>query len=218
MADYAPRARLLGVLFAAVVVLCAMPAAAQDTDRLTAHATEVFNDAVDAGKGARYESACRGFGNAAVLYENAINSLFSQSMATVEDRDYIKRYADQLQANANDAKKAAKAACYLRDNPAPPGEDSSSAQSYNDLDSQKKALQSSATQAKSQYQEADRLYDAGDHAGACASARRSADTFAKVTEAMKANRGLESAFANPDQLYANAEQVAKDRDSYFCKA
>ena len=92
----------------ALVLLSSAPAAAQDTDTLAARATEAYNDAVDAGKSGRYDSACRGFGNAAILYENAINSLFSHSMATEEDRDTIKQYANQLQANADDSKKQPK--------------------------------------------------------------------------------------------------------------
>jgi len=211
--------RALWMLLAAIAVLYgAAPAAAQDADTLASRATEAYNEALAAGKSGRYDSACRGFGNAAVLYENAINSLFSKSMATEEDRDYIKQYANQLQVNVDDSKEGAKAACYLRDNPAPIEQSSSSGSSYEDLGSQKEALQRLVSQAKSQYQEADRLYDAGDHPGACASARQSAASFAQVAEAMKANSALESAFANPDQIYANAQQAAHDRDGYFCKA
>lgn len=200
----------------ALVLLSSAPAAAQDTDTLAARATEAYNDAVDAGKSGRYDSACRGFGNAAILYENAINSLFSHSMATEEDRDTIKQYANQLQANADDSKKAAKAACYLRDNPAPASESVSAAPSYDDLDSQKKDLQQTADLAMRQYAEASRLYQADDFAGACASARLSAASFGRVVDAMKANRSLESAFANAQQIYGNAQQAAIDRDEFYC--
>lgn len=106
---------LAGAISAAL--LNAVPAAAQDTSTQEARATETFNAAVDAAQAHRYDAACRGFNNAAVMYENAIGSLMGQSMATEEERDYVKRYADMLQSRADDAKKAAKAACYLRDHP-----------------------------------------------------------------------------------------------------
>lgn len=108
---------MLGALFTFSALLSPLPALAQDTSTLEARATQTFNDAVDAGQAHRYDEACRGFNNAAVLYENAIGSLMGQSMATEEDRDYVKRYANMLQGRADEAKKAAKAACYLRDHP-----------------------------------------------------------------------------------------------------
>lgn len=210
---------LIGPFVIAVSLLGATPAAAQDTSTQEARATQTFNDAVDAGKAGRNDAACRGFGNAAVMYENTIGSLMAQSMATEEDREYIKRYANNLQASADQAKKAAKAACYLRDNPAPAPVSPSPApaQSYGDVDSQMEALQRVAQRAKGEYQEADRLYDSGDRPGACASARASAASFAQIAAAMRANSALEGAFANADQIYANAAQVAKDRDGYFCR-
>ena len=117
MHRHAKRGRVVGALITIAVLLSAVPAAAQDTSTQEARATETYNDAVDAVQAHRYDAACRGFNNAAIMYENAIGSLMGQSMATEEDRDYIKRYADMLQGRADAAKKAAKAACYLRDNP-----------------------------------------------------------------------------------------------------
>ncbi len=117
MHRHARRGRVVGALFTFSALLGPMPALAQDTSTQEARATETYNDAVDAVQAHRYDAACRGFNNAAVMYENAIGSLMGQSMATEEARDYIKRYADMLQASADQAKKAAKAACYLRDNP-----------------------------------------------------------------------------------------------------
>ena len=111
------RGRVAGALGIIAVLLSAVPAAAQVTSTQEARATETYNAAVDAAQEHRYDAACRGFGNAAVMYENAIGSLMGQSMATEEDRDYIKRYANMLQGRADEAKKAAKAACYLRDHP-----------------------------------------------------------------------------------------------------
>jgi len=108
---------MLGALFTFSALLGPVAAVAQDTSTQEARATETYNDAVDAAQAHRYDAACRGFNNAAVMYENAIGSLMGQSMATEEDRDYIKRYADMLQGRADEAKKAAKAACYLRDHP-----------------------------------------------------------------------------------------------------
>jgi hypothetical protein len=108
---------MLGALLTFSALLGPVAAMAQDTSTQEARATETYNDAVDAAQAHRYDAACRGFNNAAVMYENAINSLYGQSMATEEDRDYIKSYANNLQASADQAKKAAKAACYLRDHP-----------------------------------------------------------------------------------------------------
>ncbi|MFM5895133.1 MAG: hypothetical protein ACKOQM_11990 [Novosphingobium sp.] len=212
----------LGALFTFSALLSPLPAMAQDTSAQEARATQTYNDAVDAGQAHRYDEACRGFSNAAVLYENAIGSLMGQSMATEEDRDYIKSYANHLQASADQAKKAAKAACYLRDNPEPDSASSSPAQGSSDLSDsnlgeQQAGVVRTIQLAQSQYQDADRKNKAGDSAGACASARLSADNFAKVSKTLKANRALAATFTQVDQLYANGDQVATDRDNVFCR-
>ena len=220
--------RSLGGLFAALLLVQAAPAAAQDTDTQAARATQTYNDAVDAVQSRRYDAACRGFGNAAVMYENAIGSLMGQSMATEEDRDYIKRYANTWQGAADQAKKAAKAACYLRDNAAPSSESSgpssgssSSSSSWTSEDyrnSENEAIQDAARRAAADYKEADRLYDAKDFPGACAKARSSAAIFTYVVTQLRIKPELRSAFDNPNQILANAATAAQDRDGYFCKA
>ena len=205
------------LLFAALAVLSdATPAAAQDTDALAQRAAEAFNEGVDASHAGQFSIACRQYGNAATLFENTIMSLMGQSMATEEDRDYLKGYVDRLQAHADSAKEEAKYACSRGDSPPSSSAQSSSAQSYDDLDSQMQDLQALATAAKRQYHEASRLYEARDFAGSCASSRQAADSFGRVAAALKGNSALESAFANPAQIYANAQSAAADRDDFFC--
>ena len=210
------------ILWATLVAVAALPnpapAFAQDTDTLSARAAQSYNDALDAGKDGKYATACRGFNNAAALFSNAMNSLYSHSMATDEDRDYVKQYANVLQDRMDSAKQAANAACGLDDGPPPSSGGSTSLNNADNDVGTAEDLQQTVTLAKQQYQEADRLYDAHDFAGACTSARLSAASFGKVANALRSNRGLESAFANPDQIYANAAQAAADRDRYFCKA
>ena len=218
----------LGALITLVALPGAAPAMAQDTSTQEARATETYNEAVDAGQAGHNDAACRGFGNAAVMYENSIGSLMGQSMATEEDRDYIKRYADMLQGRADQAKKAAKAACYLRDNPEDSSSSSSSSSSSDTSsstwtsedyrNSEYAAIQDPANRAAAAYKEADRLYDAKDFAGACASARNSAAIFSYVVTQLRIKPELRGAFDNPDQILTNAATVEKDRDGYFCKA
>ncbi len=215
-----------GALLFVAALLSPVAAMAQDTSTQEARATETYNDAVDAGQAGHDDAACRGFGNAAVMYENAIGSLMGQSMATEEDRDYIKRYADMLQGRADQAKKAAKAACYLRDNPEQPSSSSSyssgtSASTWtadDDRANEFAAIQDPANRAAAAYKEADRLYDAKDFAGACASARNSAAIYTYVVTQLRIKPELRGAFDNPDQILANAATAEKDRDGYFCKA
>lgn len=207
-------------LLAGLGLLTAVPAMAQDTDAQAARATDVYNDAATQSRAGNYAGACRGFANAEVMFGNAINSLYSHSMATDEDRDYVKGFANHLQGLVDRAKEAGKAACHLRDigataedSPSPATQSSS-----DDLDSQKERLQNVAQRAKAEYQEADRLYDAGDRPAACTSARASAASFAQVAAALRENSALESAFANAAQIFANADQAAHDRDAYYCRS
>ena len=117
MGSQTKRTKLMGAVLAALALLSAAPAAAQDTDRLAREATEAFNAGVDASHAGQFSTACRQYSNAAVLFENTIMSLMGQSMATEEDRENLKSYANRLQAYVNQAKDEAKYACARANSP-----------------------------------------------------------------------------------------------------
>jgi len=215
MAGLASWWRLIAALIACHALLSANLAAAEpSTDAQAKHAQEVALQAVEDGEAGRNEQACQGFKNAAILYKNAVYSLYSHSLSTPDDRKYVTDSATFLQDKVNTAKEAVSMYCGLPDEPNPV------AASSNDVDSDadsKRDLQRSADLAQSQYKEAARLYEANDFAGACASVRLSAAGFGRVVDAMRANHALESAFANAAQIYTNAAQAAADRDEFFCK-
>ena len=220
------RTKRLSAALAALSLLSAAPAAAQDTDTLDRQATEAFNAGVDASREGRFSVACIEYGNAAVLFHNTIMSLIGQPMGTEEDRDNIKTYADNVQVHLNQAKEEAKYACSRGDGPVASSEQSgsssgTSASTWTADDyraSEYAAIQDPANRAAAAYKEADRLYDAKDFAGACASARNSAAIFTYVVTQLRTYPELRGAFDNPDQILANAATAAKDRDGYFCKA
>ncbi len=187
--------------------------AEQSTVDQAAHAREVAWQALEDGQAGRNEQACQGFKNAAILYKNAILSLYSASLSTPDDRKYVTDTANFLQSHADSAKEGAEMYCGLNDEPV------QATTSSNDFDNDaetKLDLQRTETLAKAQYQDAVRKYDANDFAGACTSARLSAVSYGKIVTALKANGALESAFANADQIYANARQAATDRDEFYC--
>lgn len=123
MRGLAKRTKLVGTVLGVLALLGAAPAAAQDTDRLARQAAEAFNAGVDASHAGEFSTACRQYSNAAVLFENTIMSLMGQSMASEEDRDNVRSYANRLQEHINQAKEEAKYACARAQNP-----DSSNAQ------------------------------------------------------------------------------------------
>ena len=206
----------LGALLAAALLLGAQPVRAETSESLGQRATDAFNDAVLAGRAEHYQAACRGFNSAAGLYKIAIYALMAEPMQTDEERDYVKRQANALQDRVDTAKEYAKVVCPLSDGPS--GDDTISTSSTGNANSAtKEELQRTETAAKNQYREAVRLYEAHDFSGACASARQSAASFARIVAALKAQPSMESAFANPAQLYANAAQTAEDRDTFYCK-
>ena len=166
-------------------------------------------------QGRQNQTACRRYGNATGLFENAICALLSVPMATEDERENLKGAADQLQQRVDLAKENAKAVCNLRDRPTLVDAASSSNDGETNFTAQED-LQQTATRAKIQYAEAIRLYEARDFAGSCASARLSAASFARVVTALKANPALEAAFGNVDQLYAIAALATEDRDSFYC--
>ena len=206
----------LGTLVAAALLLGAQPVLAETSESLGQRATDAFNDAVAAGRAEHYQAACRGFNSAAGLYKNAIYALMGEPMGTDEERDYVKRQANALQDRVNTSKEYAKVVCPLSDGPSG-GDTISASGNGNDNSATNEDLQRTATAAKTQYGEAVRLYEARDFSGACASAQQSAASYARVVAALKAQPSLESAFANPAQLYTNAAQAAEDRDTFYCK-
>lgn len=217
MHRHARPSRVVGALItiAVLALLSASPAAAQSTEARAAHAQEVALQAIADGEAGHNVQACQGFRNAETLYKGAINSLYSHSLSTPDDRKFVTDSADFLQLRFNAAKEGVSIYCGL------PDETVQATASSDDVDydaDSKRDLQRSADLAQSQYKEAARLYEANDFAGACASVRLSAAGFGKVASAMKANHALESAFANAAQIYTNAEQAAADRDEFYCKA
>ncbi len=204
-------------LIAAAMLLGAQPAFASDTRSLDREAVEEYNAGLDAEDSGQNQSACRHYRNAEALWHNAGMSLMGWSMQTEGERDGVKRVANQMQGNVDKAKQKAAAVCGLSDGPAR----SSSSSTSNDVDwnaEKKRDLQKEETLAKTQYRDATAKADARDMAGACASARLSADGFTKIANAMKADRALETSFANPAQIYANAEMAAELRDMFCPKA
>ena len=206
----------MGALAAAALLLGAQSARAETSDSLSQRATDAFNDAVLAGRAEHYQAACRGFNSAAGLYKNAIYALIGEPMGTDEERDYVKRQADALQDRVDTAREYAKVVCPLSDGPS--GDDTILTSSTGDDNSAtKEDLQRTETLGQNQYREAVRLYEARDFSGACASARQSAASYARIVAALKAQPSLESAFANVAQLYANAAGAAEDRDTFYCQ-
>lgn len=190
---------------------------ASEVNRYDQQATAEYNRGLDASDEGRNGAACEHFRNAEVLYHNSTVSLIGLPMQTAEQREEITNYADRQQASLNDAKAHAKEVCGRPDGPALTS--SSSGSTADDVDTNyadKKELQRLADLAHSQYKESVRLWEAGDEAGACAAARRSVASFATVVSTLRANPALESAFANPAQIYANAQQAMIDRDEFYC--
>lgn len=207
----------LGGLIAAALLLGAQPVLANDPVSLERDAMSEFNAGVDAENDGQNQTACRRYRNAAGLFNNAIYALLSYPMGTEDERDNVKGAANQLQSRVDLAKERANGVCGLSDGPSRGA--SSAAVSDDGADTASlEELQQAQTLARRQYDEASRKYEAHDFAGACASARLSADGFARIIAAMKADGSLEAAFGNPAQVYANAAQAIEDRDTFFCKS
>jgi hypothetical protein len=208
---------LVRVLVTTLALLGTSAVMANEVSDLDARAAAEYNRGLDARDAGQNGAACQHFRNSAVLYENSIYAMMSHSMRTEEDRDVIKRAADQQQGSANGAKARAKEVCGRPDGPALTSSAASSASNDVDWNAEKKLdLQRTRKLAVSQYTESNRLWDAGDRPGACAAIRLSTDNFAKVTAAMKANPALESAFTPVAQHYADEAYVIELRDKTFC--
>lgn len=205
-------------LIAAAMLLGAPPAFASDTRSLDIDAGSEYNAGLDAAAAGQNQYACIHFRNAAGLWNNAIYSIVGNGqMATEDGRRTAKQVADQLQVWVDKAKNNAAAVCGLSDNPPP--RSSTSAQSSNPDNSgqdAKEYLRRTQKLANDQIDEASRLLEAGDHAGACAKARLFADNLAKIADALRANPTYRSYFNDPEKVFANATLGAEVRDTVFC--
>lgn len=223
------RKRPIALLIACLAMLCASPAAAQDSDfarayEVAAEADASMGQAVADAKAGRNRAACTGFKRARSLYISADFAVPTTSTyaATIRAANQLSK---AFQRQADSAGELAKAYCELSDE-APQtrstssnsnsNSSSSTAQSGFDLDSRKQDLQRTADLAHSQYKEADRMWDAGDRAGACAAIRLSTANFDKISGALKANPALRGAFGNPDVVLENGKIAAELRDKTFC--
>jgi hypothetical protein len=212
--------KILGcTVFAALVLLGANAALANEVSDLDARGAAEYNRGLDARDAGQNGAACQHFRNSAVLYENSIYAMMSHSMQTEEDRDTIKRAADQQQSQANEAKAHAKEVCGRPDGPALTSSSSGPAAADDDISyADAKELQRLGDLAHSQYKESIRLWEAGNRAGACAAIRLSTAAFDKVGAVIKADPALaRGAFADPDQVLANGQVAAEVRDETFCK-
>lgn len=208
----------LRLVIAAAIVFGAQPVLASDAHSLDRDAVGEYNAALDAEQAGQNQTACRRYRNAAGLWENAIYALMGESMQTEDERDTVKAAADQLQAMSDKAKQKASAVCGLSDGPAQSGSSSSASDDIDWNAERKQDLQGIQTLAQSQYRDADAKYEAGDYAGACASAKRAEAGYTQIATALKADRALESAFANADQIYANAQTASEIREMFCAKA
>ena len=103
--------KILVTVMCAIAILLARSAMAQDRNTYDQRAVNAYNTGLDAKEAGNNEDACRNFNNAATLWENAVYALMSYSMRTEEDRELLKRDADQLQSAANKAKEQARNVC-----------------------------------------------------------------------------------------------------------
>jgi hypothetical protein len=219
MTTLACRKSLVRTLITALALPSASAVMANEVSDLDVRAAAEYNRGLDAGDAGRNGAACQHFRNAAVLYENSIYAMMSHPMRTEEDRDVIKRAADQQQASANGAKAKAKEVCGRPDGPVlSNSSDGLAAVDAGDRYAEQKELQQLGNLAHNQYKESVRLWEAGDRAGACATIRLSVATFNKVAMAIKVDPVLaRGVFANPEQVLANGQMAAEVRDGEFCK-
>jgi len=214
-----PRATAAIAITLGLAVLGVQPLLAQSAPDLDARAAAEYNRGLDARDAGQNRAACDHFRNAETLYHNSIMALMSYPMNTEEARDDVKRMADQQQSSLDGAKAKAAEVCGRPDSPVQTSS-SDGRSNYVGIDWEAKKLELQRTRklAVSQYNEANRLWDAGDHTAACQTIRLAAANFASVTVAMKANPDLESAFTPVSQHYADEAYVIELRDGTFCKA
>jgi hypothetical protein len=215
--------RQIGGVITAIALVTSTTASAQSSmdgvRRWETEADEAHRIADGSARWFNYAEACRGYAKAIELYTRAINALPSGLIRTDADAEYLRGVRDDIARKAYSADAAAQAVCGRPDGPPPSNSNSPSSSTSAgvvDYDFQKAELQRVAAQSAKHNDDAVRRFEAKDFVGACASARLAAEGFDQVAREMKANAVLESAFANPAQLYANAEQAALDRDKFYC--
>ena len=211
MIGFAPLKVLVSAMIASLALLGATAAAAQEAEALASRAADAYNSALHAGRNGQFQISCHGFRNAATLYQNAFDALGSYATSTQQERDYVRGQADFIRGNAAETQRAIDRVC-------PVAAGSAVTPGYFEFDNQLKLLRSTAVDAANQARDAVSKYEAGDFAGSCASSRSSADGYTRVAAALRADPELESSFANPAQIYANAKQASADRDEFYCKA
>lgn len=89
----------------------AFPAFAQDLSTMVDQAVVAYNEGLDAEDDGRYADACTSYRDAAERFESAIYSLIGQPMATEDERENTKAYADHLQEEVDSAKENASRVC-----------------------------------------------------------------------------------------------------------
>ena len=102
---------LVTVSFSPATLAVDGEASRQEVARLATQAEEAFTAGVAASKDNNNAAACRYFENAAVLWENAIYASLGMMTDPAYDRDEVSHNNDNLQENADKAKRNAKALC-----------------------------------------------------------------------------------------------------------
>lgn len=206
-------------VFALFLLLGSTPSFADPVSDLDARATAEYNRGLDARDAGRNGAACQHFRNAEALYHNSIMALSGMGYGhrSEEQLDAIKSFANGQQNRVDASKARAREVCGRPDGPALTSSRSGSSSDAVDWNAEKKLdLQRTADLAHSQYKEADRLWYAGDRAGACAAIRLATVNFDKISGALKANPALRGAFGNPDVVLENGKIAAELRDEAFC--
>lgn len=208
--------RQICAVLGALALFSASAAVANEVTDLDVRASAEYNRGLDARNAGRNDSACQHFRNSAVLYENSIYAMMG-SLGSEAGRNAVKDMANMQQTSANNAKFYAKEVCGRPNSAALISPVSNANRPDIDYDyGTKEELRRTQSLAQNQYKESVRLWDAGDRSGACAMIRTSAAGYAKVVDALKANKALESAFYPVTELYANATLVTEVRDETFC--
>lgn len=217
---------------AAIALLSGQIAFAQDTDTQSARAAAEFDKALTAGRAGNYEGACRGFKNAAIMYENAVYSLLAKPMATDDDRSYVKAYAKNLQDSANDSKRLADTVCGLKNDSFPPSSSNSGQSNIirstepdfvrPDMSNEVRAAQSAIDTAYGNASEAARLYSAKNFKAACAKARASATQYeqarVQVIAIPKISHSYNEVGPNDLDVIAGIAAVSgRDAEEFYCK-
>lgn len=213
-----PRAVAAFAVTFGLALLGTKPLLAQSGSDYDVRAAAEYNRGLDARDAGQNRAACGHFQNAATLYHNSIVALMGYPMRTEDERDHVKRLGDQQQRSLDGATAKVAEVCGRPDRAAQASSGSSGSSGDSDgYNDQKLDLQRTRKLAVSQYNEANRLWDTGNHTAACQTIRLSAANFARVTAAMKANPALEAAFSPVAQHYSDEAYVIELRDGTFCK-